>query len=64
MAKGGDVADAMNKDPIIATKWKGRVLIGIEFEETESPKLGVESMSTMPPNDEEGKPIEGATSIV
>ena len=64
MASGGKLADEMNKDPLIATKWKGRILIGIEYEETEAPKLGVESMSTLPPNDEEGNPIKGATSIV
>ena len=64
MAKGGRTADAMNKDPLIATKWKGRVLIGIEFEETEAPKLGVEAMSTEPPKDVEGKVMEGEKSIV
>ena len=64
MASGGKLADAMNKDPTIATKWKGRVLIGIEHEETEAPRLGVESMSTMPPKDLEGKEIPNATSIV
>ena len=54
----------MNKDPTIATDWKGRLLIGIEHEETEAPKLGVEPMSTLPPNDFEGQPIPGAKSIV
>ena len=57
MAKGGNLADEMNKNPQIATKWKGRILIGIEYEETEAPKLGVERMSTVPPNDENGAPI-------
>ena len=64
MASGGKKADEMNKDPTIATKWKGRILIGIEHEETEAPRLGVESMSTIPPNDPEGNPIPGAKSIV
>lgn len=64
MASGGKLADEMNKDPHIATKWKGRILIGIEHEETEAPKLGVEAMSTMPPADEAGKPIPNAKSIV
>ena len=59
-----DVADEMNKDPIKATKWKGRILIGIEHFEEESPKLGVEFMSTMPPQDSEGNEIEGERSIV
>ena len=54
----------MNKDPSIATKWKGRVLIGIEHEDTENPKIDVEAMSTLPPLDAEGQPIEGAKSIV
>ena len=54
----------MNKDPTIATEWKGRLLIGIEYEETESPKLGKEKMSTMPPRDFEGKEIIGEKSIV
>jgi hypothetical protein len=39
----GDLADEMNKDPQKATKWKGRILIGIEtMEDVETPKLGVE----------------------
>lgn len=43
----GDLADEMNKDPQKATKWKGRILIGIEtMEDVETPKLGVEQMST------------------
>lgn len=60
----GDLADEMNKDPTIATKWKGRILIGVEHEEVETPKLGVESMSTQQPEDSEGNPIPGAKSIV
>ena len=56
----GDVADEMNKDPSKATKWKGRILFGVEYDsDTETPKLGVEKMSTTPPVDEEGNPIEG-----
>jgi len=60
-----DVADEMNKDPLKATKWKGRILIGIEFEEdVDTPKYGVEAMSTIPPKDENGNEIEGAKTIV
>lgn len=59
-----DVADEMNKDPTKATKWKGRVLIGIEHEESETPRLGVEDMKTEHPKDEEGEEIPGAKSIV
>ena len=43
----GDEADEMNKDPTKATKWKGRILIGIEYEESESPKLGVDDKMCM-----------------
>lgn len=64
IASGSDLADEMNKDPTKATKWKGRVLIGIEHEETEAPRLGVEAMETKPPCDEEGNEIPGARSIV
>ena len=59
-----DVSDEMNKDPSKATKWKGRILIGVEYFESESPRLGVEPMSTTPPVDEEGNEIEGEKSIV
>ena len=55
-----DLADEMNKDPVKATKWKGRILIGIEhIADTESPKLGVEPMSAIPPTekDENGKDV-------
>ena len=45
------LVDEMNSDPSKATLWKGRVLIGIEYAESESPKLGVEPMSTQPPID-------------
>ncbi len=46
----GDLADEMNKDPVKATKWKGRILIGIEtVPNTETPKLGVQPMSTEVP---------------
>jgi len=55
------ISDEMNKDPVKATKWKGRILIGIEFEEeVETPKLGVEAMSTIPPKDKDGNDIQGA----
>lgn len=54
----------MNKDPNKATKWKGRILMGVEYFESESPKLGVEPMSTTPPKDDEGNEIEGEKSIV
>ena len=54
----------MNKDPQKATKWKGRILIGVEHYETEGPQLGVEPMSRLPPKDEDGNEIEGAKSIV
>ena len=65
IAKGGDMVDAMNEDPSIATLWKGRILIGIEYEESESPKLGVEEMSIQPPKDPETEePIPGAQSLV
>ena len=47
----------MNKDPNKATKWKGRILMGVEYFESESPKLGVEKMSTTPPVDDEGNEI-------
>ena len=40
------LVDEMNSDPSKATLWKGRVLIGVEYAESESPKLGVEPMST------------------
>ena len=60
-----NVADEMNKDPNMATMWKGRILIGIEFDEDiEGPKCGKEAMSTAPPSDANGKPIPGARSIV
>ena len=62
--KTGDVADEMNKDPNKATKWKGRILIGIEYFESESPKLGVEKMSPTPPLDDEGNEIEGEKSMI
>ena len=55
----------MNKDPLKATKWKGRILFGVEHFESESPKLGVESMDTKPPVDPEtNQEIPGAKSIV
>jgi hypothetical protein len=55
----------MNKDPNMATLWKGRILIGIEYEEeVEGPKCGVEAMSKVAPSDENGKPFPGARSIV
>ena len=54
----------MNKDPVKATKWKGRILFCIEHEESEAPRLGVERISDKPPEDEEGNPIEGAKSII
>ena len=59
-----DVSDEMNKDPTKATKWKGRILIGVEYFESESPKCGVEPMSTTPPLDEEGNEMVGVKSIV
>lgn len=60
-----DLADEMNKDPMKATKWKGRILFGVEHCESESPKFGVESMSTSPPTDPEtNEEIPGAKSIV
>jgi hypothetical protein len=37
IAKGGAQADAMNQNPNIATIWKGRILCGIEFEDSENP---------------------------
>ena len=49
----------------MATLWKGRILIGIEYEEeVEGPKCGVEAMSKVAPSDENGKPFPGARSIV
>ena len=48
----------MNKDPQKATKWKGRILIGVEHYETEGPQLGVEPMSRLLPKDEDGNEIE------
>ena len=59
-----DVADEMNKDPTKATKWKGRILIGIEHYESETPRLGVEAMDIYPPKDDDGNEIPGAKSIV
>ena len=61
VADGGPLADAMNKDPTIATKWKGRILIGIEhvFLDEDAPRFGVFPLETQPPKDEEGKEIEG-----
>ena len=47
----------MNSDPTKATKWKGRILMGVEYFESESPKLGVEKMSTTPPLDEHGNEV-------
>ena len=59
------VADEMNKDPSKATKWKGRILIGIETEpDCEAPKCGVESMGTEPAKDTNGDPIPGSVSMV
>jgi len=59
------LVEEMNTDPSKATLWKGRVLIGIEHEISESPKLGIEKMSTLPPIDPDTEqPIEGALSIV
>ena len=55
----------MNKDPTIATKWKGRILIGIEhfqLDET-SPQLGCFPIETQPPTDEDGNEQEGWQSI-
>ena len=59
-----DVSDEMNKDPSKATKWKGRILIGVEYFESESPKLGTEPMSTTPPVDEDGNEIPGQTKSI
>ena len=47
----------MNSDPSKATKWKGRILMGVEYFESESPKLGVEKMSTTPPLDDDGNEV-------
>jgi len=49
LAKGGDLVDEMNSDPSKATLWKGRVLIGVEYAESETPRLGTEPMSVEPP---------------
>jgi len=58
------LVDEMNTDPSKASCWKGRVLIGVEHEESETPKLGVEPMSVLPPIDPMTElPIEGAKSI-
>ena len=55
----------MNKDPTIATKWKGRILIGIEHFELDetSPQLGCFPIETQPPRDEDGNEQEGWQSI-
>ena len=55
----------MNKDPSIATKWKGRILIGIEHEflDEKAPKLGCFPIETTPPLDEDGNEEEGFVSI-
>jgi hypothetical protein len=37
IAAGGDLADQMNQNPNIATLWKGRILVGVEHEDTENP---------------------------
>ena len=31
----------MNENPTIATIWKGRILVGLEHEDSESPEAGV-----------------------
>ena len=31
----------MNENPTIATTWKGRILCGIEHEDSENPEAGV-----------------------
>ena len=38
--------DKMNEDPPKVTKWRGRILMGVESFESMSPKLKVEKMST------------------
>ena len=55
----------MNKDPTIATKWKGRILIGIEHEflDEKAPKLGCFPIETQPPVDKDGKEEEEWVSI-
>lgn len=59
------LVEQMNTDPSKATAWKGRVLIGVEHMESESPKFGIEAMSVTPPLDPVSElPIEGAKSIV
>ena len=40
----GEAADAMNKNPDIASDWKGRVLLHIQSEELDKPKKGMEQM--------------------
>jgi len=64
--ESGDIkrlADEMNDDPSKATKWKGRILFGIEFEESESPKLGTEAMPVEPQLGADGKPLPGAKTM-
>lgn len=65
VADGGPLADEMNKDPTIATKWKGRILIGIEHEflDEKAPKLGCFPMDATPPKDDDGNEVEGWTSM-
>ena len=55
----------MNKDPTIATKWKGRVLICIEHEflDEKAPRFGCFPLETQPPKDEDGNEEEGWQSI-
>ena len=55
----------MNKDPTIATKWKGRILIGIEHVALgeKSPQLGCFPIETQPPKDEDGNEEEGWQSM-
>ena len=43
--------DEMNSDPSKATLWKGRVLIGVEYAESESPMIAVQKMDTEAPID-------------
>ena len=44
MATGGATADAMNANPALGTIWKGRILVGVEFEESENPCAKVTSL--------------------
>ena len=56
----GEVADLMDKNPQLASMWKGQVLVHIHAEMNDKPKKGVEKVGQPPAikaNDEENKEV-------